>query len=135
MNENLLTGSCYCGYIKYRVTGIFKTQCFCHCRSCQLASGSPYVAWGTIDRTQFEITQGTLKDITTSAGVHRGFCEQCGTSLTYHQEKYPDTIDICLATVDDPGLVRPTCHIWISDKLPWVSIDDGLPQYPEWRSG
>ena len=100
-----------------------------------MASGSPYVAWGTIQRAQLEITQGSLKEIITSARVNRGFCEQCGTSLTYYQEKYPDTIDICLATVDDPGLVRPEYHIWVSDKLPWISIDDGLPQYPEWRTG
>jgi hypothetical protein len=21
-------------------------------------------------------------------------------------------------------------HVWVADKLPWVSIEDGLPQLP-----
>ena len=135
MKENKLTGKCYCGGIKYQVTAEFKSQCFCHCRSCQLACGSPYAAWGTLERTLFEITHGSLKEINTSAGVNRGFCEHCGTSLTYRHYKRPDEVDICLATLDEPRLVRPEYHIWVSDKLPWVSIDDGLQQYPEWRTG
>jgi hypothetical protein len=25
--------------------------------------------------------------------------------------------------------LRPTMHIWVEDKLPWVKIGDDLPQY------
>lgn len=135
MNNHCLTGACYCGDVKYTITGKFSSQCFCHCRSCQLASGASYVAWGTIDRSQFDITHGILREITKSAGITRGFCAHCGTSLTYLHYKRPGEVDIALATIDEPQLVRPDYHIWVSDKLPWVDIDDGLPQYPEWRSG
>jgi len=134
MSKNEYTGTCYCGSLKYRVAADFKTQCFCHCRSCQLASGAPYVAWGTVEKDSFEILCGNMNQVSTSPGVIRGFCSECGTSLTYHQQKYADSIDICLATLDDPALVRPAFHLWISDKLPWVNIDDGLPQYQEWRN-
>jgi hypothetical protein len=24
----------------------------------------------------------------------------------------------------------PTEHIWVAEKMDWVKIDDGLPQYP-----
>lgn len=68
-----------------------------------------------------------------SAGVIRTFCERCGTSLTYEQIA-EDSIDIAVATLDDPGSVTPTSHIWVSDKLPWVNISDGLPEYQGWRS-
>ena len=135
MNTKTLTGTCYCGDIAYRISGEFSSQCFCHCRSCQLAGGAPYLAWGTIDSSQLDITHGTLKEITRSAGITRGFCDQCGTSLTYRHYQRPGQVDVCLATIDEPQLVRPEYHIWVADKLPWISIDDGLPQYPEWRSG
>lgn len=134
MNKHYLTGTCYCGNLQYAITGEFSSQCFCHCRSCQLAGGAPFLAWGTIDRTRFDITHGTLKVITKSTRVTRGFCDQCGTSLTYLHDNRPGELDICLATIDEPGLVRPDYHIWVADKLPWISIDDGLPQYQEWRS-
>ena len=135
MNNHCLTGKCYCGNIKYTIKGKFRSQCFCHCRSCQLASGAPYVAWGTIDTNLFDVTRGSLKEISTPAGVTRGFCGQCGTSLSYLHENRPGELDICLATIDDPGMLQPDYHLWVADKLPWISIDDGLPQYQEWRSG
>lgn len=134
MNGTELTGACYCGAVKYTITGNFSSQCFCHCRSCRLASGAPFVAWGTIDQSRFGITHGSLKEITTSSGVTRGFCGRCGTGLTYLHANRPGELDISLATMDEPGLVRPAYHIWVADKLPWISIDDGLPQYREWRS-
>ena len=68
-----------------------------------------------------------------SNGVIRTFCKRCGTSLTYEQIT-EDSIDIAVTTLDDPDSLTPTCHIWVSDKLPWIHISDGLPQYQEWRS-
>ena len=26
---------------------------------------------------------------------------------------------------------EPLEHIWVSDKMDWVGLEDGLPQYPE----
>ena len=37
------------------------------------------------------------------------------------------------AWLDEPGSLRPECHIWVSHKLAWVTLGDGLPQFPEWR--
>jgi hypothetical protein len=36
---------------------------------------------------------------------------------------------VALATFDDPQAVAPQAHIWVSEKLGWVSLDDGLPQH------
>ena len=47
MDKSNYTGSCLCGELRYEVSGRFKYLCNCYCRSCQLASGAPYVAWGT----------------------------------------------------------------------------------------
>jgi hypothetical protein len=86
------------------------------------------VAWGTIDRASFAI-EGPFVTIATSKGVDRGFCGQCGSSLTYANELRAHEIDVTLASLDDPASVAPIAHIWIDDKLPWVKIADGLPQY------
>jgi len=86
------------------------------------------VAWGTIDRASLAI-EGPFTTVATSKGVERGFCRQCGSSLTYANELRAHEIDVTLASLDDPARVAPIAHIWIADKLPWVSIDDGLPRY------
>ena len=45
---------------------------------------------------------------------------------------YADKVEV--AILDDPGLLKPEYHIWISDKLSWVAPRDQLPQFPEWRT-
>ena len=34
-----------------------------------------------------------------------------------------------LACFDDRDAFAPTEHIWVSEKIAWVCIDDGLTQY------
>jgi len=61
--------------------------------------------------------------------ITRGLCRQCGTSLTYEREDRQGEIDVTLTSFDDPSQFSPTAHIWVEDKLPWIDITDGLPQY------
>ncbi len=93
------------------------------------------VAWGTFKAADFQVTHGDLKEATTSPGVTRGYCGHCGTSLTYQHVRRENEIDVTLASFDDAAELRPTVHIWVEDKLPWVQITDGLPQYPKGISG
>ncbi len=34
---------------------------------------------------------------------------------------------VALAAFDDRNAFAPTEHIWVSEKMDWVRIDDGLP--------
>jgi len=88
------------------------------------------VAWATFHRTAFAVTQGRLCEVSTSEGVVRGHCAACGSSISYRNSLRADEIDVTVATLDNPQQVQPTVHIWVQDKLRWVQIDDGLPQYP-----
>ena len=38
---------------------------------------------------------------------------------------------IALAAFDDRHAFAPTEHIWLSAKMDWVNLNDGLPQYQE----
>jgi hypothetical protein len=38
---------------------------------------------------------------------------------------------VALAAFDDRNAFVPTEHIWVSEKMAWVKLDDGLPQYPQ----
>jgi hypothetical protein len=93
------------------------------------------VAWGTFDRDAFSITRGKLTEYSSSPEVVRGFCNLCGTSLTYRHQRRPDDIDVTLVTLDDPAVLAPEFHLWVQDKLSWVRIDDALPQFETVRTG
>jgi len=132
MDSRELEGGCLCGATRYRVSGPVENLCCCHCRSCRLAAGAPFVAWGTFQTARFQPLGARLAEHASSARVRRGFCGTCGTTLTYLHEGRAGQLDVALATLDDPSALRPEFHLWVSEKLPWVSVDD-LPAYPEWR--
>jgi hypothetical protein len=129
MSEVRYTGGCMCGAVRYQLTGEGTNLCYCHCASCRRAAGAPAVPWGTFARDAFSVTRGHLAEYRSAPPVLRGFCAQCGTSLTYCHQRRAAEIDVTLASLDDPGALAPTMHVWVSDKLPWVSISDGLPQF------
>ena len=65
-----------------------------------------------------------------SERVDRVFCKSCGTRL-FSWRRNGTAAGVALATFDDRNALTPTEHIWVSEKIAWVRIDDGLPQYPE----
>jgi hypothetical protein len=131
MGESVHLGGCLCGAVRYQVTGPVSNLCFCHCASCRRAIGAPMVPWGTFAREAVRVTRGRLSEYRSSSQVWRGFCARCGTSLTYRHEGRAAEIDVTLATLDDPTRLAPQMHVWVKDRLPWVSIGDHLPQHAE----
>lgn len=127
------TGRCLCGAVRYRAAGPATSIGYCHCISCRRGSGAPYVAWATFPHDRFTLLQGSLAEYRSSARVLRGFCPACGTSVSYRHDRRPNEIDLTLATLDEPGALTPAFHIWTEHRLPWVHLDDGLPQYPRFR--
>lgn len=123
------TGGCFCGRVRYEAVGEAANLCFCHCNSCRRAIGAPMIPWGTFSLDKLVITAGKITEYCSSPGVTRGFCSNCGTSLTYRHEARDNEIDVALCTLDDPALLVPQAHIWVQDKLPWVTLRDGLPQF------
>jgi hypothetical protein len=127
-------GGCLCGSTRFRVAGAATNRCYCHCRSCRLAAGAPFVAWATFPAAEFRVLRGDLARHRSSPRVERGFCPSCGTAISYAHQDRPGEIDVALATLDDPTPFPPECHIWVSHELPWVVAGDGLPRHREWRT-
>jgi hypothetical protein len=133
MSETTYAGGRLCGAVRYHADGPVDNLSYCHCESCRRAAGAPMVAWGTFARDRFIVTKGELAEHRSSPQVVRGFCRNCGTSITYRHDKRPAEIDLTLATLDDPTQLEPESHIWVQDKLPWVNIDDGRPAFRQYR--
>src|SRR5437016_2092071 len=97
-----LTGGCQCGAVRYVLTAQ-PTNCnICHCRMCQKAGGGPLMAFGSVPIERFEWTRGSPKTFRSSSFAERGFCEACGTPLTYRHAGA--TISVTLGSLDDPAV-------------------------------
>ena len=133
MTDVTVTGSgkCACGRISFRVYGEPIWTAGCCCRDCARATGTPYVVWVgfSTDAVRFENSKPTLAE--TSEGVLRGYCEKCGSSLTYGRTEEYDTTDrllyISAATLDDPNRFPPTEVVWYSQRPEWFELVQTIP--------
>ncbi|GLU33718.1 GFA family protein [Trinickia caryophylli] len=125
----MLEGGCFCGRIRYELLAAPFSSLICHCMDCRRIAGAPFVAWLTVKASELRVVRGEPKAITSSAEVMRTFCGHCGSQLTYRHAKHAGEIDVATGTLDEPAAVPPTLHTWVSQKLPWIVLSDGLPQY------
>ena len=90
--------------------------------------GSPFFARALFDRGRLTV-EGETGRYASSAQLDRLFCKTCGTRL-FSWRRNGTLAGVALATFDDRNAFAPTEHIWVSEKIAWLNIDDGLPQYP-----
>lgn len=128
-----MQGQCFCGAVRYELSGPYRQATHCHCTICRKTSGAASVAWVTVERDRFRWLEGTPKSFRSSDHATRSFCGQCGTPLTFSSERFPGEVDVTIASLDDPEQVPPEDHIWVSSKLGWVEISDRLPQFEKER--
>lgn len=130
------TGGCLCGAVRYRLTSAPGGAGWCHCRTCQLNSGSPAMAFASVPTADFRIERGVdrIGRVASSSDGERWFCRDCGTPLLAQDQHDPTTRDFSLATLDDPGCVIPGFRMFYASRIGWDEPGDDLPRYPRSRS-
>jgi len=123
-----IEGGCLCGGTRYRLEEKPTTLNDCHCLDCRRSSGAPYVTWGTVPRAKLTLLAGNVREIP-HAGRVRSFAACCGTHLFFADTPDSATIDVTIASLDDPRPFPPQMAIWTEDRLPWVILDEKLPTY------
>jgi hypothetical protein len=113
-------GGCYCGYVRYVITGDIESSGLCHCENCRKAVGAQAVAWILLKKDRFSITEGELTRYKTETKAWRGFCPKCGSSISYESPKRPDEIDITTGSLDDPEAFPPEWDAFDDEKISWV---------------
>lgn len=126
----MLTGGCFCGYVRYEATAAPFHQTSCHCSICRRISGAAFVTWFSLPRTHFRIVSGMPARFASTEHGTRSFCPRCGTPLCFEDARYAGEIDVTTCSLDDPSAMPPSDHTQTATKLAWVHISDGLPEYP-----
>ena len=126
-----VTGGCLCGAVRYEVTAPLRGAGYCHCRMCQKASGAPVIAWTWVPLENFSYSKGEPVAYQSSLKGIRFFCGTCGSPLTARAAEAPVEMEINLATLDNPEVIKPEYHIWTSSQSSWFKIADNLPRHEE----
>jgi hypothetical protein len=122
-------GGCLCGAARYRLAAAPLETSTCHCRTCRRAAGAEQVSWATFRRADFAWETAPPAAYASSPGVERTFCATCGTGLTYQDDAA--TIDVVVASLDDPEATPPRRESWLSHRLAWNPPNPALPGFDE----
>lgn len=128
-----LTGQCFCGNVRYRLTDVpMFTHC-CHCRDCQRQRGSAFVVNGLIETDRIEMLSGEPVPVrmpTESGRPHDIYrCPDCQTALWSDYGGRPYLRFVRIGTLNDPDAVTPDVHIFTRSKLDWVRLPDDVPAF------
>jgi len=122
-----LAGGCACGRVRYSVTVENHDAYLCHCRMCQRATGSVSIAFTGVK--QANVRWDSEPDWYDSSPIaERPFCRECGTSLGFRFKDGSDSMDLTVASLDDPSRFVPKHHFGAeSIHRAWLNTE-GLPE-------
>jgi len=122
-----VSGGCQCGAVRFRVEdGGLGGASICHCRMCQKAFGAFFGPLVNAKHSHLTWTRGAPSYFRSSETVRRGFCQACGTPLTYEVDGRPSS-ELAIGAFDDPTIVPPTKQYSVHKRLPFVP---GLADLP-----
>lgn len=123
--ETRYEGGCLCGAIRYEAMHEPDRVTVCHCRYCQLRSGSSFGSLVYFDAAHVRLLQGeTARYSFISESGHRwetAFCSTCATTLFIELEKRPGLIGVAYGTFDPPTFHFPiTREVFTRSKAGFV---------------
>ncbi|KAL7793743.1 Mss4-like protein [Trichoderma ceciliae] len=122
-------GSCWCGNVKYELTGDSTHVVLCHCLSCQKISGGTNTTNIPVAKDRFTVTSGSPKSHTqrheNGFNLTVFFCGDCGT-IVYKQadlEMFANLSLVQAGTLDGPAkdkISQPSSELNVSLRVPWL---------------
>ncbi|MDN3637355.1 GFA family protein [Simiduia curdlanivorans] len=124
-----LTGECFCGAVKYQITGPLRDARSCHCSRCRKAFSAQASAYALVDPADFSWLCGADALTTYASQQDFGFqfCRQCGSTLCGIYKNHVHGITLgCLN--EDPH-IEIGRHIFVGSKASWEVMPEGVTQY------
>ncbi len=132
--EQVSTGGCLCGAVRYEVKGPLRDVVNCHCSYCQKQHGG-YGPHTKAHKVNISMTKTDgLGWYQTSDVARRGFCRECGAGLFWEPFEL-DATGIIASTLDGPTGLKTMGHIYVSEKPDFYQITDDLPQFEQSSNG
>ena len=125
-----LEGGCLCAQVRWTATAPPANVRVCHCRLCQTATGGPFFARAIFLAEAFAWT-GETTCWPSSPRIDRRACARCGTPMFACPNDPPARVGVSITTCDDRHALKPTMHIWVEEKVEWLTLDDGLPRFAQ----
>ena len=125
-NRESYKGSCFCGAVKFTVSGEPAGMGYCHCESCRHWSAGPVNAFTLWSPEAVKITQGAdnIETYNKTPQSSRKWCKNCGGHIFTEHPEWGVT-DVYAAIL--PQLpFQPGVHVNYQETV--LHVRDGLPK-------
>ena len=129
--------SCRCGQLSVTYQGPDPERItLCHCKSCQLRTGTVFSVQGRFPRakakiegksTEFTAANDKKKPLCDNWGATYHFCPVCRTTVYWDIPTSPDFIGIAIGTLFDPTFPPPKISGYEKYGHPWAKKAADLP--------
>ena len=124
--------SCHCGQLRLEVAGEPEWVSICNCLACQRRTGSAFGMQARWPKDQVEVS-GRATEYTriSDAGDERTFrfCPDCGATVFWTNEDWPDVIAVPIGAFADPSFPQPSESGYDASRHPWVGLPDSVTAY------
>ncbi len=118
MSEDLKTGQCLCGEVRFRFSTSAPGLQACHCHQCQRwTGGSPLIGIRVSD-VAIEGEDNIARYHASDFG-ERCFCRKCGTTLFWKMQDGPVDF-LCAGLLDDQTGLEMTEEIFADRRAHWL---------------
>ncbi|MEH6405532.1 MAG: GFA family protein [Sneathiella sp.] len=127
----MITGSCLCGKVKFKISEKPSSLSYCHCSRCRKSAGifSAVLIGKASVLPSVQGEEAIRKYIPEEPWVHsRCFCQYCGSSLG-DMAPYGGIYVIAASALDDSPGIKPTVHLHTAAKPNWYDIQDDLEKF------
>lgn len=131
MSDTIHEGGCFCGAVRYRVSGQPFRANICHCTNCQKRTGSSFGISTYFKEEQVEFNDGERKlyrfesDESGRFGDME-FCANCGSTVSWTAEFFPGARGIAGGSFDDPNWFQIRNHGWVRSAQQRTSFPVGV---------
>ena len=126
-----LTGGCLCGAVRYEASEPPFWAGHCHCQNCRKHTGAAFATDAMFRSDELSWKGDEPTYYKSSEMCERGFCPTCGSTVSARYFSEPDIVIIAAGTLDDANQIEPTLHAFVSRRVNWIKLNDGLVEYPE----
>ncbi len=124
--QETYTGSCFCGAVRFTVSGEPVAMGYCHCESCRRWSAGPVNAFTLWKPDAVEVTQGSehIGSFNKTPNSTRKWCRKCGGHI-FTEHPVMEVIDVYAAALPELPF-EPGAHVHYQETV--LRIHDGLPK-------
>lgn len=125
-NDKTYHGSCFCGAVKFTVTGEPAAAGYCHCDSCRSWAAAPVNAFTLWKPDSLRVTQGAdnIGTYNKTPRSSRKWCKSCGGHL-FTDHPHWQLVDVYAAVIEEFPY-QPGVHVNYQETK--LRIKDGLPK-------